>query len=296
MSVEEKAKEAVNRIEKQMTELREIVDHVSQDRNFKTAKERLSRWKSRTISLLSKNLNPSEGKKLEETRKTFWDMYNQLENIQDEADLYDAFLKSLVEELSEHAEDYFSITIPLEEKVTIPKAPKSTSSKTVFVVHGRNDKLRESMFNFLRALGLNPLEWSQAIQATKKPSPYIGEILDTAFKLAQAIIVIFSGDDEARLREEFLGQNEPPHEKELTPQARPNVIFEAGMAIGRNESRTILVQVGKLRPISDIAGRHITHLDNSPQKSQELVTKLSSAGCEVDTSGTDWLTVGNFQE
>jgi predicted nucleotide-binding protein len=295
MSIEEKAKEAINMIENQIAALREIVDRASQDRNFKTADERLIRWKARTVSLLSETVNPNEGKKLEEERKMSFDMYNPLENIQDEADMYGAFLQSLVEELGEHPEYVFSIPIPSEEKATIPQAPKSTSLKKVFVVHGRNDKLRESMFNFLRALGLNPVEWSQAIQATQKPSPYIGEILNTAFGQAQAIIVIFSGDDEARLKEELLGKNEPLYEKELTPQPRPNVIFESGIAMGRNEDRTVLVRVGELRPISDIAGRHITHLDNSSKKRQELVTKLRGAGCEVDTSGTDWLSVGDFQ-
>lgn len=205
------------------------------------------------------------------------------------------YLLMKIDSILGYLEDVTSLSAPSEKLATTFQAPEPKSSKTVFVVHGRDDKLRESMFNFLRALGLKPLEWSQAIKATQKPSPYIGEILETAFRLAQAIIVIFSGDDEARLREEFLGQNEPPHEKELTPQSRPNVIFEAGMAMGGNESRTILVQVGKLRPISDIAGRHVTYLDNSPKKRQELVTKLISAGCEVDTNGTDWFTVGNFQ-
>ncbi len=295
MSIEEKNKEAISMIEGQITDLREIVDRASQDCNFETADERLRRWKSRTVRLLSEQVNSIEGKKFEDTCLRSWSMYSHLENIQSEADLYGAFLQSLMEELSEHPEDYFSIPIPSEEKATIPKAPKSTSLKKVFVVHGRNDKLRESMFNFLRALGLNPIEWSQAIQATQKASPYIGEILDIAFGQAQAIIVMFSGDDDARLREEFLRQNDQPYEKELTPQPRPNVIFEAGMAMGRNEDRTILVQVGELRPISDIAGRHMTRLDNSSQKRQELVTKLQGAGCEVNTSGTDWLSVGDFQ-
>ncbi|OGO07019.1 MAG: hypothetical protein A2Z76_04235 [Chloroflexi bacterium RBG_13_56_8b] len=296
MSVEEKAKEAINMIEGQMAELREIVVRVTQDSNFRTAKERLARWKSRTANLLSKNVGYGEGKRLQETRKSSFDRYNPLVNIQDEADMYGAFLQSLTEELNKHPEDVFSLSAPSGKLATTFQAPEPKSSKTVFVVHGRDDKLRESMFNFLRALGLNPVEWSQAIQATQKTSPYIGEVLDTAFHQAQAIIVMFSGDDEARLREEFCKQNEPAYEKELTPQPRPNVIFEAGMAMGRSEKRTILVQVGELRPISDIAGRHITHLDNSAPKRQELVTKLSGAGCEVNTSGTDWLTMGNFQE
>lgn len=295
MSIEKKGREAVNMIMKQMIALSEIVDRASQDRDLKTANERLHRWKLRTVRLLSEEVNSSEGKRLDDIRLRSWNMYNPLENLQSEADLYGAFLQSLVEELKEHPEDYFPTQIPSEEKVTIPKVPKSASAKTVFVVYGRNNKLRESMFTFLRALGLNPVEWTQAIQATQKTSPYIGEILDTAFAQARAIIVLFSGDDEARLLAGFLGRNEKSYEKELTPQPRPNVIFEAGMAMGRNEDRTILVQVGETRPISDIAGRHITHLDNSSEKRQELVTKLRGAGCEVDTNGTDWLTTGNFQ-
>jgi len=296
MSTDEKAKEAIKVIEDQLKTLIEIVDRASLDHNFKTAEERIARWKSRTVRLLSEKINRKEATKLEETRMLSWNRYDHLANLEKEADMYGAYLQALKEELTEHPEDAFSTPIPSEEKGMISQVPKSTSSKTVFVVHGRDDKLRESMFNLLRALGLEPLEWSQAIQATKKSSPYIGEILGTAFSLAQTIVVIFSGDDEAKLREEFWGQNEPTYEKEVTPQSRPNVIFEAGMAMGGNESRTILVQVGKIRPISDIAGRHITHLDNSAPKRQELVTKLKGAGCEVNTSGKDWLTVGNFQK
>ena len=34
------------------------------------------------------------------------------------------------------------------------------------VVHGRDNKLREDFFNFLRCLKLNPMEWSEAIRLT----------------------------------------------------------------------------------------------------------------------------------
>jgi len=294
MSTEEKAKEAISMIESLMADSREIVASASQDRDFNAANERLSRWKSRAVRLLSEKVNSIEGKRLKDKHLGSWSYVNELDNIQDEANLYYASLQSLMEDLNEHPEDYFSMPIPSEEKSTIPKVPESTSPKKVFVVHGRNDKLRGSMFDFLRALGLNPVEWSQAIRATQKASPYIGEILDVAFDQAQAVIVMFSGDYYARLREEFLRQNDQPWEKEFTPQPRPNVIFEAGMAMGRNVDRTLLVQVGELRLISDIAGRHITRLDNSPEKRQELVTKLQGAGCEVNTSGTDWLSTGDF--
>jgi len=66
--------------------------------------------------------------------------------------------------------------------------------------------------------------------------------------------VLFTPDDEARQRDEFHTPHDEAYETELTPQARPNVLFEAGMAMGRDERRTILVQLGKVRPFSDIAG------------------------------------------
>jgi predicted nucleotide-binding protein len=164
----------------------------------------------------------------------------------------------------------------------------------VFVVHGRNAKARQALFTFLRSIRLDPVEWSEWVKATGKGTPYVGEILDTAFSKAQAVLVLMTPDDEARLREPFRDPGDPEHETKLTPQARSNVLFEAGMAMGRFPDRTVLVEIGNLRPFSDIVGRHVVRLDNSPQKRQELAKRLETAGCPVNLDGTDWYTAGNF--
>jgi predicted nucleotide-binding protein len=164
----------------------------------------------------------------------------------------------------------------------------------VFVIHGRDEEMRRALFDFLRAIDLKPIEWSEAVALTGKPSPFVGEILDAAMLHAQAIIVLFTGDDQARLKDEFLSGNDPVYERETTPQSRPNVIFEAGLALGRYPFRTILVQVGNLRPFSDIAGRHLIRLKNTSKSRQELAQRLRLAGCEVDLSGTDWHDAGSF--
>ena len=171
---------------------------------------------------------------------------------------------------------------------------KPTDTRTVFVVHGRNERAREAMFVFLRAIGLHPLEWSEAIRATGNPIPYVGEILETAFATAQAVVVLFTPDDEARLRDAFRATGDPPHETELTGQARPNVLFEAGMAMGRSQERTVLVELGSLRPFSDIAGRHTIRIDNTSQRRQELAQRLEAAGCAVNLDGIDWHSAGDF--
>jgi predicted nucleotide-binding protein len=166
--------------------------------------------------------------------------------------------------------------------------------KKVWVVYGRNDQLRRELFRFLRALGLSPVEFSSAIRDTKKASPYVGEIIDNAFKSVQAVVVLLTGDDEVRLRSDLRKKHEPAYEKNLTPQPRPNVLFEAGLAFGHHPNNTVVVQIGRVRPFSDIAGRHVIHLDNSAEKRRDLAVRLSTAGCAVDTSGDDWLSEGDF--
>jgi predicted nucleotide-binding protein len=170
--------------------------------------------------------------------------------------------------------------------------------REVWVVHGRDEKARVGIFNFLRAIGLRPIEWSQAVEeavkATGRGSPHIGEILETAFSKNRAVVVLMTPDDEARLREPLKNASDPADEIQLNGQARPNVIFEAGMALGKCEERTILVQVGRLRPISDLAGRYMIRWDGGVEKRHELAERLRTAGCEVDTSGTDWLTQPYF--
>jgi hypothetical protein len=141
---------------------------------------------------------------------------------------------------------------------------------------------------------LEPLEWIKATHLTGKASPYIGEILDAAFKHAQAAVVLLTPDDEARLREDLIQPDDPPHEKILTGQARPNVLFEAGMAFSSHPGQTVLVQFGHVRPFSDVAGRHVVKMNNSVQKRHELASKLKTAGCSVDTDGSDWQSEGDL--
>jgi hypothetical protein len=66
------------------------------------------------------------------------------------------------------------------------------------------------------------------------------------------------------------------------------------MALGLFPERTVIVELGRLRPISDIHGRHVIRMNNSAGKRQELAQRLETAGCAVNRSGTDWLTSGDF--
>ena len=109
------------------------------------------------------------------------------------------------------------------------------------------------------------------------------------------VVVLFTPDDEAKIKDQFRVEGDPPHEFKLMGQARPNVLFEAGMAMARSQDRTVLVELGNLRPYSDLDGRHTIRLDNSTKRRQELAQRLQTAGCPVNVEGTDWHTVGDFE-
>ncbi len=166
----------------------------------------------------------------------------------------------------------------------------------VFVVHGRDNVAKTAVFDFLRALGITPMEWSQAVRMTKKPTPYIGEILNAAFGNARAVVVLLTPDDVAQLRDDLISSSDPAFEKRPTGQARPNVLFEAGMAFSSHPDKTVMVQLGNIRPFSDIAGRHVIHMSGDAKKRKDLADRLEFAGCDVNTTGTDWLDAGDFTD
>jgi predicted nucleotide-binding protein len=175
-------------------------------------------------------------------------------------------------------------------------AIKNTRDNSLFVVHGRDGDLTASMYQFLRALGLNPIEWSEAIRAAKGANPNVGEVIDTAMKKVQGVLVMFSPDEEAKLKTKFCNEKDRKNnEHRLAGQARPNVIFEAGLALGAYPKKTILVEVGDVRKISDIAGKHMVHLNNGVPSRKELAQRLQKLGFRVNMIGKDWMDIGDFR-
>jgi predicted nucleotide-binding protein len=172
-----------------------------------------------------------------------------------------------------------------------PKAVRTTKDNSIFVVHGRDTKLNDDMFGFLLAIGLNPKEWSQAIKDAKGANPNVGQVINKAMKQAQGVLVMFSPDEDAKLKSKFCGPKDRKKGlNKLDGQARPNVLFEAGLALGAHPDKTLLVQVGDTRDISDIAGMHLINLGDDAASRKELAQRLATKlKFKVDTTGTLWL-------
>jgi predicted nucleotide-binding protein len=180
----------------------------------------------------------------------------------------------------------------LTQQDATPAPSRITDPRSVFLINGRWHDAVEAMREFLGALDLKVIEWEQAVQATGKASPYIGEVLDAGFAMAHAAVVLMTPDDVACLHPQLLPSGSEP--EPLTGQPRPNVIFEAGMAWQQFRDRTLLVEFGHLRGFSDLDGVHTVRLDGSPQSRRAVASRLKTIECAVDDSGDRWLSAGRF--
>ena len=171
-----------------------------------------------------------------------------------------------------------------------PSPQQARDPRKVAVMHGRDSRARQWMYDWLRRIGLEPLEWSQLIARTGKATPYSGEAVEAAFELAQAVVVLLTPDEIGVLHPEL----NDPDANDDGAQPRLNVILEAGMALQSHQDQTVLVEIGATRPISDLGGRNTVRLAGEPDGLNELANRLKGAGCPVNRSGSDWLWAWGF--
>lgn len=159
---------------------------------------------------------------------------------------------------------------------------KVGDGRSIFIVHGRNTAARDELAKFLKHLDAKPMSWTEAADLTQKASPTTMDIINAGMANAQAIVVLFTPDDQAKLKPGFIHDHDGTHEREVTGQARQNVILEAGMALGVAPERTILVRLGQTRNISDIEGVNWINLGDTWDHRNRLRVALSHANVTME--------------
>jgi predicted nucleotide-binding protein len=193
-------------------------------------------------------------------------------------------------------EDYLVLNAYAAMAMVEATVSNSTSPdpRKVFVIHGRDQEATDAVFDFLRCLDLRPLEWEDLIRLTGSGSPYTGEAVARAFTEAQAVVVVITPDDEVRLHPSLLASDDPEYESNFTGQARPNVLLEAGMALGAQPNRTIIVELGHVRPVSDLTGRNVLRLGKGSDPLNAFVERLTNAECAVNRANPSWMDATRF--
>lgn len=269
MEIEKKAQEAIEMIEIQLKELGDIVTRVSED--ISATRERLKRWKSRTVNLLSNKIQSGEGMKLQEITRNF--AYGDpVENILYDADKYRAFLLSLKEELETHPEGIIPIEGEEGPTILVKEAPKLSSSRAVFIVHGHDEAIKQTVARLLEQLELNPI----ILHEKPDKGQTIIEKLETSsseIDIGYAVVILTPDDAGAKISEK----------ENLLPRARQNVVFELGYFIaklGRQRVQALYAEGVELP--SDYQGVLYTQLDNAGAWKLKLAKEMKAAGIDID--------------
>lgn len=158
----------------------------------------------------------------------------------------------------------------------------------VMVVHGRNLDAAAAIVKFLESLGLRPIAWEEAVRQTGRGAPYNLEAVQAAMSAAQAVVVVMTAEDGAALLEPLARPGDSDGETRLAGQPRPNVFFEAGLAMGIDAARTLFVELGSIRNASDLDGLNVVRLTNATESRASLRDRLRTAGCAIDDSTSAW--------
>ena len=112
-----------------------------------------------------------------------------------------------------------------------PSQSFADNRKAVMVIYGHDREANNALFDWLRAIGLQPREWSKLVQATGIASPYIGQVLHHAFQQAQAVVALFTPDERV-----LAAAASPDDPRAWRLQARPNVLIEAAWPSSRTQT------------------------------------------------------------
>lgn len=176
---------------------------------------------------------------------------------------------------------------PERDEASSSKEPAMTADpKKVFIIHGRNIAAKNAVEHFVQSLGLESLEFDQ-VSADLGGSAFVGDVVRAGLERAQGIIALFTPDELSTLRPDHRGTRDKAEDVQRW-QARPNVIFEAGMAYGMDPRRTVLVTIGgEISLFSDVGGVHVVRLTNTSGRST-LRQKLIGMGCAVVERADAW--------
>lgn len=146
----------------------------------------------------------------------------------------------------------------------------SELSNNIFIVHGHNISIQQTVARTIEKLDLNPIILQE--------QPNEGKTIIEKFEYHSDVgfaIVLLTDDDEGKAK----------NEKDLKMRARQNVVLELGYFIGKlTRSRVLPLYSEGVELPNDIHGLLYTPLDKSGNWKFAIVKELKAAGYSVDAN------------
>ncbi len=147
-------------------------------------------------------------------------------------------------------------------------------SNRIFVVHGRDEAMKEAVARVLEKLGLEPIILHERANEGRTVIEKFTDYSDVGFA-----VVLLSPDDMA------YSKDQSP--EDAKPRARQNVIFELGFFIGKLGRKSVLIlhqQDGDFEMPSDYAGVLYAPYDDSRRWQLDLIKELKACHYDVDAN------------
>ena len=175
-------------------------------------------------------------------------------------------LESMIDEIKEYWED------SVEEDIAGSADHLSTEiTNEVFVVHGSDDGIKETVARFLAKLKLEPVILHEQTNQGRTIIEKFEQYAQVGFA-----VVLLTPDDIYF-----------PSDQSSSPRSRPrqNVILELGFFLGKlGRHRTLALQKGDLELPSDYDGVLYIPMDDQGAWRMTLVRELKGAGINVDAN------------
>ncbi|NQT56941.1 MAG: nucleotide-binding protein [Desulfobacteraceae bacterium] len=154
------------------------------------------------------------------------------------------------------------------------KAPGLLSNK-VFVVHGHDEKAKQSLEIFLSEVGLDPIVLHRKADEGQTIIEKFEKHSDVGFAF-----ILLTPDEVAYLKAE---ESLPEDKRNKEYRARPNVIFEFGYFVGKlGRSRVCCLHTGGVALPSDVAGMVYKSYSSSVEEAAYSIIKdLKACGYKL---------------
>lgn len=219
-----------------------------------------NKWKKFNIELLKRSFDLAENEYLqeyEEAEHSVWSDWvkERKEDIQRQISVFE----SVIERLQ-------LIPTSINEKIEIIE--KRTLTNKIFIVHGHNNEIKQTVARTITKLKLEPIILHEQIEQGRT----IIEKFEKNSSDVNFAIILLTADDDGKAK----------NETDFKTRARQNVVFEMGYFIGKlgRERVFLLLENGVDKP-GDLDGIVYIPIDNADGWKLKLVRELKAAGYRV---------------
>ena len=247
---------------KAIERLRKVIDEMPEVKQLQLHSPAFKRWR-RDVRVAISHTFGSESSHIKDFERQFSSYVNGA-SVPEICESAKAILESMIDEINKYWEDEGGASRPSDSYRN-----EQTNTKKVFVVHGRDEGIKNTVARFLEGLDIEPVilaeQTSQGLTIIEKFERHAR--VDFA-------IVLLTPDDAGSLQGD---------EHNLNPRARQNVIFELGFFIGRlGRERVLALTNGEVEIPSDYSGVEYIPLQPSEGWKLILAEVLKEAGYDID--------------